>query len=95
MRVYGETSRAAEASAIDARLRLLSDSAAVQHSANLNTTLLRALTLRAWETGRLDDADAFSARMVEAYRGFTGASTVLATALQTRGPHHRRDRPPR
>jgi len=85
MRVYGETSRAAEASAIDARLRSLSDSPAVQHSANLNTTLLRALTLRAWETGRLDDADAFSARMVEAYRGFTGASTVLATALQTRG----------
>lgn len=84
MRLYSDTSRAAEAREIESRLRPLLDGASVQRDANLNATLLRALALRAWDDGRMEAADALSLRLVESYRRFTGASLVLATAMQTR-----------
>ena len=84
MRVYTDTSRAAEARDIEARLLVLLDEPGVRHQANLYALLLRALMLRAWDSGRLDEADALSTRMVESYRRYMGASLVLATAMQAR-----------
>jgi eukaryotic-like serine/threonine-protein kinase len=84
LRVYTDTSRAVEARDIETRLRSLLEEPSTRLEANLNVALLRALTLRTWECGRLDEAEALSARMVESYRRFTGASHVLATAMQMR-----------
>ncbi len=85
MRLYADTSRAAEAAALEARLRRRVEEPATQHDGNLNATLLRALTQRSWESGRLADAQALSERLVPTMQRFTGPSTVLAASLQAQG----------
>lgn len=84
MRVYRETSRAAEARAIQARLRLLLQDPVVRSSANLHGTMLSAAALQAWDTGRLDEADAWSAASVQAQQRSNGSSVPLARALELR-----------
>lgn len=84
MRVYRETSRAADAQAIQARLRLLLQDPVVRNSANLHSTMLGAAALHAWDTGRLDEADAWTAASVQAQQRSNGSSVPLARALQLR-----------
>jgi eukaryotic-like serine/threonine-protein kinase len=82
MRVYHDTSRAAEAQALDERMTGLLGQRMVQENVNLYTTLLRSSAMRALDVGRIDEATSRSAELIQRVRGFAGSSVVLATALQ-------------
>jgi tetratricopeptide (TPR) repeat protein len=82
MRVLHDTSRAAEARALDERATELLGRHVVQENVNLYTTLLRSSAMHALEAGRLDAATSTSADLVKKMRDFTGSSISLATALQ-------------
>ncbi|MEO5734354.1 MAG: serine/threonine-protein kinase [Rubrivivax sp.] len=84
MRLYAWTSRAAESQAIEVQLRTLLDVPAPQRDANLDSILLRTMSVHALENGRFGDAALLAVPMVESYRRFTGDSLVLAMAMQTR-----------
>ncbi len=82
MRVYLDTSRAAEARALDERMTGLLGQRVVQENVNLNTTLLRSSAMHALEVGSIDKAESRSAELVRRLQGFAGPSVVLAGALQ-------------